>query len=67
MYVFSTEQTEQTSESIETLIDSIIEMENVGDLSGDDIQECIYYLKKISHITGADIDFDDLNDQYQNL
>ena len=59
MYNFVTEEQQYTTETLESLIDSIIELENVGNLNDEEADECIYYLQKIADITGASINFDD--------
>lgn len=64
MYNFTSQQNEQATENIENLIDAILDMENLGDLSDEETDECMMYLKKICHITGASVDFDELNDDY---
>lgn len=64
MYNFSTEASEQTTEKVTDLVESLVDMEISGDLTDEDLEQCIYYLQKISQITGAEVDFDTLNDEY---
>lgn len=64
MYSFTSQQNEQATEKIGNLIDAILDMENIGDLSDQETDECMILLRKICHITGAEVDFDDLNDEY---
>ena len=64
MYTFVSETTEQTTEKVQTLIESLLELENMGEISDEDVDECIYYLQKVTEITGLDIDFNNLNDEY---
>lgn len=67
MYTFVSETTEQTTEKVQTLIESLLELENMGEISDEDVDECIYYLQKLSEIVGATVDFDSLNDEHQRL
>jgi hypothetical protein len=67
MYTFVFEQEEKTAETVENLIDSLIEMEDMGSMSDEDVDECIYYLQKISEISGLNIDFNELNDKHQRI
>lgn len=64
MYTFVSETTEQTTEKVQTLIESLLELENMGEISDEDVDECIYYLQKVTEITGLEIDFNNLNDEY---
>lgn len=64
MYTFVSETTEQTTEKVQTLIESLLELENMGEISDEDADECIYYLQKVTEITGLEIDFNNLNDEY---
>ena len=59
MYNFVTEEQQNTAENLESLIDSIIELENIGNLNDEEVDECIYYLQKIADLTGTSINFDD--------
>ena len=67
MYTFVSEQEEKTAETVENLIDSLIEMEDMGSMSDEDVDECIYYLQKITEISGLNIDFNELNDKHQRI
>ena len=64
MYTFLSEATEQTTEKVQTLLESLLQLENTGEISDEDVDECIYYLQKITEITGVEIDFNNLNDEY---
>lgn len=57
MYTFVSEYEDQAIEGVETLIKSVIRMENTGSLSDEDTDECLYYLQKITEITGVEVDF----------
>lgn len=59
MYNFVSEQQENTTTNIEELISSLIDLENTGNISDEDTDECLYYLQKIVDITGASINFDE--------
>ena len=61
---FTTEANEQTTEKVADLVESLMDMEICGEITDEDVEECIYYLQKISQITGAEVDFDTLNDEY---
>lgn len=64
MYTFVSEATEQTTEKVQTLIESLLELETMGEISDEDVDECIYYLQKVTEITGLEVDFNNLNDEY---
>ena len=64
MYTFLSEATEQTTEKVQTLIESLLELETMGEISDEDVDECIYYLQKVTEITGLEVDFNNLNDEY---
>ena len=59
MYNFVTEEKEATTESITSLVDVLLCMENEGAMNDEDVDECIYYLQKISELTGVGVNFDD--------
>lgn len=59
MYSFVSEEQENTTLSLENLISSIIELENSGNITDEDTDECLNYLQRIVNITGASIDFDE--------
>ena len=63
MYSFVSENEEKTIETLEGLVNSILEMEQLGDITNDDLDECLYYLRKVSEITGVDIKYDDYLDE----
>ena len=62
MYTFVSEEQENNTTNLENLIASIIELENSGDISDEDTDECFRYLQRIVDITGASIDFDEYYD-----
>lgn len=64
MQNFTSEANEQATEKVTNLIESLMDLENCGEITDEDVEECIYYLQKISQITGAEVDFDTLNDEY---
>lgn len=64
MYSFVSEQEEKVTETMQCLVDSIIELEDVGSITDDDTEECLYYLKKIAQIAGSHLDLDDLNEKF---
>lgn len=53
-----------TVERVGDLVKSILCLENTGSITDDDANECFYYLRKISEITGVSVDFNEFNDQY---
>jgi len=59
MEAYISEEQEKTTESIENLISSIVELEDTGSISDEDTDECLHYLQRIVEITGASIDFDE--------
>jgi len=62
MYSFVSEEQENATLSLENLISSIIELENSGNITDEDTDECLNYLQRIVDITGASIDFDEYYD-----
>ena len=62
MYNFVSEAEENTTVKLHSLIEYIVEMENAGDLSPEDTDECIALLRRVSEISRVDLDLDDYND-----
>lgn len=58
VYTFIPEYTEEAVGSVSDLVRSLLDMEDSGSISVEDTDECIYYLRKISEITGLEVDFD---------
>ena len=50
----------QTSQTIEELIKSLLDMEECGDLTDEDVDECVYYLQKVKDIAGIEVDYNEL-------
>ena len=50
----------QTSQTIEELIKSLLDMEECGDLTDEDVDECVYYLQKVTDIAGIEVDYNEL-------
>jgi hypothetical protein len=57
-YTFVPEYTEEAVTSVNDLVKSLLDMEDSGSITVEDTDECIYYLRKISEITGLEVDFD---------
>jgi len=57
-YTFVPEYTEEAVTSVSDLVKSLLDMEDSGSITVEDTDECIYYLRKISEITGLEVDFD---------
>lgn len=57
-YTFVPEYTEEAIISVSDLVKSLLDMEDSGSITVEDTDECIYYLRKISEITGLEVDFD---------
>jgi len=57
-YTFVPEHTEEAVISVSDLVKSLLDMEDSGSITVEDTDECIYYLRKISEITGLEVDFD---------
>ena len=49
----------QTSQTIEELIKSLLDMEECGDLTDEDVDECVYYLQKVTDIAGIEVDYNE--------
>ena len=64
MYDFSDECSDSAVVSVTDLVESLIDMENNGDITDEDVDECIYYLQKIAEISGLEVDFNIFNDEY---
>ena len=62
MYRFQDPVVEEATENVSELVKAILDLEDAGDITDDDVNECIYYLRKISAITGLEVDFDIFND-----
>lgn len=58
LYNFQDPIVEEATVNVTELVKSILDLEDAGDINEDDTDECIYYLRKISAITGLEIDFD---------
>jgi hypothetical protein len=58
LYTFIPEYSEEAVMSVNELVKSLLDMEDSGSISVEDTDECIYYLRKISEITGLEVDFD---------
>ena len=52
----------QTSQTIEELVKSLIDMEECGEINNEDVDECVYYLQKVADIAGIEVDYDELMD-----
>lgn len=52
--------TNQTSQTIEELIKSLLDMEECGELTDEDVDECVYYLQKVTDIAGIEVDYNEL-------
>jgi hypothetical protein len=65
LYKFIEAEEEKTTQTVEELAESLLEMENCGAITDRDVEECMYYLQKISDITGIEVDFDDWNEEYR--
>lgn len=63
MYNFVTEQQEVTTESITSIVDALLSMEDDGIMNDEDVDECIYYLQKITELTGVEVNFDELYEE----
>ena len=50
----------ETSQTIEQLIKSLLDMEECGDLTDEDVDECVYYLQKVTDIAGIEVDYNEL-------
>ena len=50
----------QTSQTIEELIKSLLDMEECGELTDEDVDECVYYLQKVTDIAGIEVDYNEL-------
>ena len=57
-YTFVPEYTEEAVTNVSDLVKSLLDMEDSGSITVEDTDECIYYLRKISEITGLEVDFD---------
>lgn len=58
VYTFIPEYTEEAVGNVSDLVRSLLDMEDSGSITVEDTDECIYYLRKISEITGLEVDFD---------
>lgn len=58
VYTFIPEYTEEAVSNVSDLVRSLLDMEDSGSITVEDTDECIYYLRKISEITGLEVDFD---------
>jgi hypothetical protein len=63
-YFFSDKLSEVAVDSVSELVKTLLDMEDRGDITDDDVDECVYYLQKISEITGLEVDFNIFNDEY---
>ena len=50
----------QTSQTVEELIKSLLDMEECGELTDEDVDECVYYLQKVTDIAGIEVDYNEL-------
>ena len=57
-YTFVPQHTEEAVSNVSELVKSLLDMEDCGSITVEDTDECIYYLRKISEITGLEVDFD---------
>lgn len=55
----------ETSQTVEELIKSLLNMEECGDLTDEDVDECVYYLQKITDIAGLEVNYDDLMNDHE--
>ena len=55
----------ETSQTVEELIKSLLNMEECGDLTDEDVDECVYYLQKIADIAGLEVNYDDLMNDHE--
>ena len=51
-------QEEETAESITNLVENLLGMEEMGNLTDEETDICLEYLQKIVKITGTTVDFD---------
>jgi regulator of sigma D len=51
-------ETQQAIDNLNELVKSLLDLEDVGYLTATDTDECIEYLRKITEITGVDMNFD---------
>jgi len=63
-HFFSDKLSEVAVDSVSELVKTLLDMEDRGDITDDDVDECVYYLQKISEITGLEVDFNIFNDEY---
>jgi len=67
-YFFSDKLSEVAVDSVSELVKTLLDMEDTGSITVEDTDECIYYLRKISEITGLQVDFNIfLDDEEENF
>lgn len=67
-YFFSDKLSEVAVDSVSELVKTLLDMEDTGSITIEDTDECIYYLRKISEITGLEVDFNIfLEDEEENF
>lgn len=66
-YTFDSEYTEEAVFNVSELVKSLLDMEDSGSITIEDTDECIYYLRKISEITGLPVDFNIFLDDEQEV
>lgn len=64
LYGFSEDCSTDAAGCVADLVENLIELENNGSLTENDVDECIYYLQKIAEIGGFEVDFNVFNDEY---
>lgn len=64
LYDFSEDCSTDAAGCVTDLVENLIELENKGSLTDEDVDECIYYLQKIAEIGGFEVDFNIFNDEY---
>lgn len=55
---------EKAAHDIEDLVEHLNTLENAGWLASEDMDEVAYYLTRIVHLVGLEIDIDRMNDKY---
>jgi len=55
---------EKAAHDIEDLVEHLNTLEDAGWLAAEDMDEVAYYLTRIVHLVGLDIDIDRMNDKY---
>jgi hypothetical protein len=55
---------EKAANDIEDLVEHLNTLESSGWLASEDMDEVAYYLTRIVHLVGLDIDIDRMNDNY---